>query len=136
MNSVLSARCSCGSVQLQSGRQPFLQLTCHCRQCREASGQPFTNLVFLKLSETEVSGATTERHFVADSGARTTRAHCAACGDMMFDRSEGFPAMIGVVAERIDPPFSFSPRCHVWLEAQVEPPPVVDGVARYERGLP
>jgi len=135
MDSTPSARCRCGQVTLKASRDPFLQLTCHCGQCREASGHPFTNLVFFKRSAVEVSGTTVETAFTADSGAHTVRQRCPACGDLMFDLTDGFPALIGVVAERLAPPFAFTPRAHVWLDSAVAVPEVPEGVARHARGL-
>lgn len=135
MTSTCTAVCSCGGVTLTSARAPILQLTCHCEQCRTASKAPFTNFAFFKLAEASVTGSTTSQDFTADSGARTSRESCASCGDLMFDRTQAFPGIIGVVAERIQPPFTFQPRCHVWLESKVVDPAIPEGVKGFVRGM-
>lgn len=136
MTPTFTATCRCGSVQLSSTRAPILQLTCHCQQCRSASKTPFTNFAFFKRAEASVTGDTASQDFTADSGTRTFRDSCRSCGELMFDRTEGFPQIIGVVAERIQPPFTFQPRCHVWLDSKVVDPVIPEGVKGFERGMP
>lgn len=133
--SAYTARCSCGSFSLQAPNPPLLQLTCHCEQCRRASGQPSTNFAFFKRAEVQTTGATTVQPYTADSGAQTYRELCAACGQMVMDRTEGFPKIIGVVAECLQPPYVFQPRCHVWLQNKVSDPVLPEGVRAFERGM-
>ena len=80
-------------------------------------------------------GSTTTREFKADSGTNTSRESCASCNQLMFDRTQGFPQIIGVVADRIEPPYSFQARCHVWLESRVLEPDFQEGVKCFERGM-
>ncbi len=135
MTITVVAQCTCGSFQFTSARDPILQLTCHCRQCRDGFKMPFANLAFFKLAEAEVQGKTVVHAFVADSGANTTRETCASCGEPLLDRSESFPKLIGVVAERIQPPYAFQPRCHVWLENKVADVTVPEGVKAFDREM-
>jgi hypothetical protein len=135
MNSTVVASCKCGAFQFKSAREPILQLTCHCQQCREASKTPFTNFAFFKLIEAEVNGATVIHRFVADSGAKTIRETCATCGDLLLDRTEAFPQIVGVVAERIQSPFVFQARCHVWVESKSAEVTVPEGVKAFARNM-
>jgi hypothetical protein len=135
MSPTYVATCSCGSVKFESSRAPILQLTCHCQQCRSASKAPFTNFAFFKHAEALVVGGTAVQEFKADSGTNTSRESCAACGELIFDRTQAFPQIIGVVAERIKPPYTFEPRCHVWLESRVVETEIPEGVKRFERGM-
>ena len=130
---LVAARCTCGAFQFRSKRAPILQLSCHCGQCRAVSKAAFSNFAFFKRAECEMAGATAVQAFVADSGVQTYRESCAQCGEMVVDRTDGFPQIVGVVAERIQPPYAFQPRCHVWLDsriAEVDLPPGVPGHAR------
>ncbi len=129
------ARCTCGGLRFTSTREPILQLTCHCAQCRSVSKTSSTNFAFFKLADTEVSGQTVVHSFTADSGAKTMRETCAACGDMLLDRTEGFPKLIGVVADRIQPPYAFEPRCHVWVDSKLAGVAVPEGAEVFERGM-
>jgi hypothetical protein len=129
------ATCRCGALTFTSSRAPVVQLTCHCHQCRQASGTPFTNLAMFKVAETAVVGPTTAQHFIADSGAKTVRESCAACGTVVLDRTEGFPQLVGVVAERLQAPYAFEPRCHVWTESKLADVAVSEQIKSFARGM-
>jgi hypothetical protein len=135
MTTPIVARCTCGSFQFQSTRAPILQLTCHCEHCRQVAKLPFTNFAFFKLAEAAMTGQTVSHSFTADSGSKTVRETCATCGDLVVDRTEGFPQLVGVVAERILPPFEFTPRCHVWSQSKAADVAIPDGVKAFDRGM-
>jgi hypothetical protein len=135
MSTLLVARCTCGNFQFKSTRAPILQLTCHCEHCRQVAKAPFTNFAFFKLSEAEVEGKTVTQSFVADSGAKTFREVCATCGELVLDKTEGFPNLVGVVAERIQPPYVFQPRCHVWSQSKSADVAIPPDVKAFDRGM-
>ena len=129
------ATCTCGSFRFASENQPIVQLTCHCFQCRQVSKEPSSNFAFFKLAESTVEGKTVVHTFTADSGKKTVRETCATCGEMLLDRTEGFPQIIGVVADRIQPPYSFQSRCHVWVESKSPEVTVPEGVKAFSRNM-
>lgn len=115
MPTSFTAQCTCGSFQFKSEYEPSKQLTCHCEQCRQVSKKPFTNFAFFKEVDTEFQGDRVVHNFTADSGSKTVRETCTTCGEMLFDRTEGYPGMIGIVAEMIQQPYAFQAECHVWV---------------------
>ncbi len=131
---VVRAHCRCGAFRFESSSAPILQLVCHCTQCREVSGQPFTRFSFFKVRDTQTSGAHRTMAFTADSGSATVREVCAACGDMLIDRTEGFPKVVGVVHEAIDPALSFKPLHHVWADSRLPDTVLPEGVTVYAKG--
>lgn len=135
MNAHVVAQCSCGNFRFKSALEPILQLTCHCHQCRKVSRALFTNFAFFKLTEAELEGKTIVHSFVADSGTKTVRETCANCGDPLLDRTEGFPQIIGVVAERIQPPYQFQARCHVWVESKSPDVTLPEGIKAFPRNM-
>ena len=135
MNSPIIANCSCGAVQFESERPPVLKLFCHCKDCQESTGAPFARTAFYKAKHSEIYGPLTVRAFKAQSGNRTTRESCANCGSLMFDRSQGFPALIGVMAERISVPFVFEPACHVWTKSKQSHVTIPDDARQYAENL-
>jgi hypothetical protein len=131
------ARCRCGAFRFESSSAPILQLVCHCHQCREVSGRPFSNFSFFKVRDTQASGAVRTVEFTADSGNKTVRELCAACGDLLIDRTEGYPKIVGVVHEAIDPALPFQPAHHVWTESRLPDtvlPPATESLKLFERG--
>ena len=135
MTTHFDATCSCGGFKFKSAGAPFFELTCHYQQCRDASKSPFTNLAFFKVTETTVTGSTNVQEFVADSGTKTLRESCTGCGEMVIDRTEAIPQIIGIVAEKLQPPYAFQPRCHVWLESKVVEPIIPVEVKAFPRGM-
>ncbi len=129
------ARCTCGAFSFNSTSAPILQLTCHCQQCREASKAPFTSFAFFKKADATITGETVVREFVADSGSKTFRESCASCGELLLDRTEAYPKIVGIVVDRIQAPYVFEPRCHVWLESKVVDPAIPAGVKAFSRGM-
>jgi hypothetical protein len=49
----------------------------------------------------------------------------------MFDRSDGFPALIGVMAARISVPFVFEPQCHAWTKSRQSYVTIPDDARQY-----
>lgn len=131
MSTTVLAQCTCHSFQFKSTSEPSLQITCHCEQCRQVSKLPSSNLVFFKESETEMEGKTTIHSFIADSGSKTVRETCVKCGEMLLDRTEGFPGMVGIVAERIQPPYEFEPECHVWIGSKTDESKIPEGMRTF-----
>lgn len=128
------AHCRCGAFRFESASPPILQLVCHCTQCREVSGQPFSRFSFFKVRDTQTSGAHRTVEFAADSGSKTVREVCAACGDMLIDRTEGFPKVVGVVHEAMDPALPFTPLHHVWADSRLPDTVLPAGVTVYPKG--
>lgn len=130
---MMQARCRCGGFRWASSSGPVLQLVCHCTQCRAVSGLPSTRFSFFKVRDTQTEGAFRTVEFVSAAGHRTVRELCAACGQLLIDRTEGYPKIVGVVHDAIDPPVPFAPAHHVWLADRVdggeEPGPGVPGFA-------
>ena len=133
MSETWSARCGCGAFTAKMSSPPVLQLVCHCTDCRAVASTPFSNFVFFRARDTETSGEAAKREFVADSGHATVRECCAQCGDMLIDRTAGFPKVVGVVAERIEGPFTFTPMHHVWTESKLPEVEIPAGVKAYPR---
>lgn len=115
--------CSCGAVHFVSDAEPVMQVICHCTDCREATGNDYSVTAFFRRSSCRVGGPLVGMSFIAASGNRTVREACTDCGTMVFDRSEGFPELIGVFAERLAPPFIAEPACHMWTASRL---PIVD----------
>ena len=136
MTQTWSAQCRCGALRVQLASPPVLQLVCHCTDCRAVAGTPFSNFVFFRARDAQVSGEATRREFVADSGHATARECCARCGDMVIDRTAGFPKIIGIVAERIDAPFAFEPQHHVWTDSRLPGVEIPAGAKAYPGGVP
>ena len=135
MDSDILASCKCGNVQFKTQSKPILQLCCHCADCRDATGKDASDIVFFKLDQVELSGDLTRVGFTSDLGNQTERLACANCQQVMFDKSAGFPNMLGVVAENIASPFVARPQMHVWTQSKLSHIEIPQNTKQYEKGI-
>jgi hypothetical protein len=65
----------------------------------------------------------------------TLRETCATRGRIRLDRTEGFPQIIGIVAETIRHPYEFQARCHVWVESRCAEITVPEGAKTFAHNM-
>lgn len=135
MTNQILASCKCGHAQLKTQSQPILQLVCHCADCREATGDDFSIIVFFKLNAVQLLGDLMPHGFISDLGNQTERLACGQCQQMMFDKSAGFPRMFGVMAQRIAPPFVAEAKIHVWVQSKLDQVILPEGAKIFEQGM-
>ncbi|MFK7729989.1 MAG: GFA family protein [Pseudomonadales bacterium] len=131
----VSARCRCGKVEFSSSEPPLIQLCCHCNDCREATSNDFTTIAFFDRSATSVSGTVSSRNFTTAAGMETCREFCATCNTVMFDKSDGFPTLLGVVAEQIAAPLEANPSHHVWVKSKLPHVSIPSSAQAFEENL-
>ena len=135
MNNEITAECSCGEIQFKSTEKPVIQLCCHCTDCREATNIDYATIAFFNSSASSVSGMLSVQNFTSELGNQTVREFCSRCGSVMFDKSEGFPALIGVMTQRISEPFEVKPSHHVWVKSKLPHVSIPLGVKQFEKGI-
>lgn len=54
---------------------------------------------------------------------------------MVFDRSDGFPDLIGVLADRIDPPFTPTPTAQIWTDSRLPETDTFPELKAFPQGL-
>ena len=129
------ASCNCGAIQFKSTENPILQVCCHCTDCRKATKNDFSNIVFFKGKFVSVIGKLTGHEYIAESQNKTSRESCLNCGDIMFDKSEGFPGLIGVFEPRLKMPFVAQTNCHVWVKSKLPHIMVPATSKQYVKGI-
>lgn len=135
MSCGIRAECDCGEVLFESSQKPFLQIICHCGDCREATGSDFSQLAFFKEKHTVITGELTALNYVAASQNKTKREMCSGCRSVLFDRSEGFPGLIGVFVQRLQSSFQGAVDCHVWVGSKVENAVIPAGAQQHPKGI-
>lgn len=135
MNNLITGECGCGSVTFEANEKPLVELLCHCNNCQQATGKAFVGIAFFKMTAVTVDGELASQRYIADTGKNTSREFCSRCKQAMFDKSDGFPTLLGVMAEPINTPFKFAPSCHVWVESKQADVDLQPGLIVYEKGL-
>ena len=133
--SKIASSCQCGQLKFEAESIPVLELICHCKDCQDALQEDFADIAFFKMNETLVEGELAEKIYLASSGNETCRQYCVQCDTDMFDRSEGFPNLLGVMVSQLQPPFESRPACHVFVRDKKAGIEIPEGVKQYETGI-
>ncbi|GJM13167.1 MAG: aldehyde-activating protein [Pseudohongiella sp.] len=131
----IESSCECGAVRATASGKPAIQLCCHCADCQTATNLPYASIVFFRIDQVVIEGEVKAQEFIAESGSATSRDSCGNCGSVMFDRSAGFPALLGIMAQRLVEPFTFEPACHVWAASKQAGVDIPKGIKVYEKGI-
>lgn len=131
----IAASCQCGQLKFEAESEPVLELVCHCLDCQDGLQADFANIAFFKLDESVVTGELAEKIYLAESGNETCRQYCDQCDTVMFDRSEGFPNLLGVMVSQLQPSYEFHPTCHVFVRDKKVGVEIPEGLKQYETGI-
>jgi len=131
----IAASCQCGQLKFEAESEPVLELVCHCRDCQDALQADFANIAFFKMRESLVTGELVEKIYLAASGNETCRQYCVQCDTVMFDRSEGFPNLLGVMGSQLHSPFESRPACHVYVSDKKAELEIPEGMKQYQTGI-
>ena len=133
--SKIAASCQGGQLKFEASSGPVLELCCHCPDCQDALQEDFANIAFFTMNETLVEGELAEKIYLAASGNETCRQYCVQCETVMFDRSEGFPNLLGVMVSRLLPRFESRPACHVYVNDKKAAVKIPEGMKQYKAGI-
>lgn len=129
------AACNCGQLKFVADSEPVLELVCHCVDCQDAMQANNASIAFFKVADASVTGELAEKIYLAASGNETCRQYCDQCDTVMFDRSEGFPNLVGVMVDQLRSPFESRPTCHVFLRDKKADVEIPEGMKQYEAGI-
>ncbi|EMP56952.1 glutathione-dependent formaldehyde-activating GFA [Marinobacter santoriniensis NKSG1] len=112
------ARCECGQLWLEAKSRTLLQLVCHCTDCREATGQPFTEVAFFAPGSYRVHGESQTEQMAGGTGLGKVYHSCAECGSPLYATVNAVGGSAGVIASRLES-FKFRPALHVWTSEKL-----------------
>lgn len=92
MSQKIEGGCQCGAVRYSSTSEPMVTFNCHCTDCQQASGAPYTTAVAVPRDTVTVTGETRENTLTSDRGTPVHRHHCSSCGAYVYGISDGFSA--------------------------------------------
>jgi len=119
-----TARCGCGSLNVELRGDPADVYVCACGSCQQKSGGAFTYAAVFRKSDATISGEHRGWRRHGESGRWIDNHFCPTCGYSVFFYSEGFgDALIGItVGSLSDQEFAkpnrayWTSRRHHWLE--------------------
>lgn len=115
MNLPFTGGCACGAVRYQSTVEPILMLHCHCRDCQQSSGGPFSSFVIVPVEAFQlVKGSLRFHSSPSEAGGWTHRGFCQACGSPVEIKPDAAPQLVAIRSASLDDPSWFSPQMDVW----------------------
>jgi hypothetical protein len=105
--------CHCGAVRYKVMSRPLAMLNCHCRDCQQMSGGPYTPVVYVSAKVFRITKGEL-RHYSTPSarGGANLRGFCAECGSRVTGAQS--ERGIGITASSHDDPGWFRPTMHLW----------------------
>ena len=127
--------CGCGAIRYECTGRPLFMFNCHCRDCQQASGGPYTPVVYVRAKTFRITKGT-PRYFetTSQAGGHNRRGFCPDCGSRLFgggsDRGQG------ITASSLDDPSWFKPQMHVFT-ADAQPWDHMDpALPKHETSMP
>ena len=107
--------CACGAIRYQSTAEPVMMLHCHCRDCQQSSGGPFSSFVIVpKEAFKLIQGALRFHASPSEAGGLNHRGFCPDCGSPIQSSPDSVPDLVAIRAASLDDPGWFNPQAEVW----------------------
>lgn len=122
MSKKYTGKCACGAVKFEFDKDPEFIATCHCLDCKRASGGEAAT--FFGVPEGDfslLSGKPTAFHYVANSGKGLFRNFCPDCGSRVFStKLESFPGLVFVQLGSLDRPELIAPKVEMFTKRRLK----------------
>lgn len=114
-------RCACGAVTFEFDTDPDFIATCHCLDCKKASGGEAATWFGVPEGDfTVLSGETRGHTSIADSGQPLDRNFCTVCASRLFTSKLGsFPGLVFVQIGSLDDPAGIAPRLEMFVKRRL-----------------
>ena len=115
MTTPFTGGCACGAIRYQSTAEPMMMLHCHCRDCQQSSGGPFSSFVVVPKDTLKLLRGSLRFHSSpSEAGGETHRGFCADCGSPIQSNPDAVPHLVAIRAASLDDPSGFCPQMDVW----------------------
>lgn len=136
MKNAFRAQCQCGQLSVSFTQAPVAQLVCHCRDCQAISGLPYTNIAFFKTEEQCAQGQFDPIDMTGGSGKPKQYRRCSQCNGFLYATVDVLTGLLGVAADKLEPPFEFNPMAHVWTSEKAPEVEIPSGVFQFPKAPP
>jgi len=120
--------CGCGAVRYAASGRPRWVASCHCRDCRRATGAPYVAYAGFDRARVRWSGEPPRPH---PSSPGVTRFFCGRCGTPVAYEGERWPDEVHLLVATLDDPAALPPRGHVYVGQKLPWVHLADGLPRY-----
>jgi len=124
--------CACGAIRYECNAEPIVMFYCHCRDCQQASGGPYTPVVYLPAKPFKITKGSPHYYDTkSEMGGHNKRGFCPDCGSRLFggasDKGQG------VTASSLDDPSLFKPQMHMWVSDAEPWDHINPGLPKFEK---
>lgn len=98
----ITGSCLCGQLHYTGDTEIMGAMSCHCDQCRKATGAAYSTNLFVKEADFDITGETLEFQHKSDSGSTMTKINCANCGSPTLGRNSNREGMLVLRAGTVD----------------------------------
>src|SRR5438093_4866258 len=110
-----SGGCACGAIRYESTAEPVLRLHCHCRDCQQSSGGPFSSFVIVPTEAFKLLQDAPRFHASPSAaGGMTRRGFCPECGSPIVVKPDSVTHIVAIRTASLDDPSWFNPQVDVW----------------------
>ncbi|MDB6064634.1 MAG: Gfa-like protein [Pedosphaera sp.] len=110
-----SGGCACGAIRYESTAEPVMMLHCHCRDCQQSSGGPFSSFVIVPTEAFKLLQGSLRFHASpSEMGGKTRRGFCPECSSPIYGKPDLIPHIIAIRTASLDDPNWFNPQADVW----------------------
>src|SRR4029077_20757575 len=110
-----SGGCACGATRYESTGEPVMMLHCHCRDCQQFSGGPFSSFVIVPTEAFRLLQGSLRFHASpSQMGGKTHRGFCPECGSPIQTKPHLAPHTVAITTARLDDPSWFNSQADVW----------------------
>jgi hypothetical protein len=116
-----TGQCACGAVKFEFDKDPGFVATCHCLDCKRASGGEAATFFAVPEDDfTLLSGSPASFHYIANSGKGLDRVFCRECAARMYTINLGsFPGLVFVQLGSLDNPESIKPQVEMFIKRRL-----------------
>jgi hypothetical protein len=92
-----------------------MMLHCHCRDCQQSSGGPFSSFVIVPTEAFKLLQGSLRSHASpSQMGGKTHRGFCPECGSPIQTKTDSAPDIVAIRTASLDDPSWFNPQIDVW----------------------
>lgn len=121
MSKKYTGQCACGAVKFEFNTAPSFIASCHCLDCKKASGGEMATFLGVLENDFEIlSGTPKSFHYTSDSGKGLDRNFCPDCGARLFTSNlEEFPGQVFVAIGSLDQPELIEPKLEMFTKRRL-----------------
>jgi len=110
-NQVHAGGCQCGAVRITATDEPKWVATCHCTDCRKATGAAMATYAGFSSEAADISGGAYKEF---ESSPGTFRGFCETCGAWLTYRSTRWADEVHFHVGAFEDPDAFAPQVNVY----------------------